>query len=215
MLSSFVSEFKHDTVQAMAEVAEWESANAAPAPDATEKWAEKLQQAILAGTVSITACLVLGMPLMPQGPLRPVTLPCCGFVVSHTGAQRLLAQRKCSFCLKSMAGDARIEVNDAVCATVAAEGQGVAPCVFQHSDVAIGEPIGQGGEATVVRGVFKRRDIAVKRVPLADTPGAAEMAGLRQVINASYIAGVASPHVCKLHGYCWAGSEVWCVTSGC
>lgn len=94
-----------------------------------------------------------------------------------------------------------------------AEKPGFAPRVFRASDVAIGCRLGSGGEGRVMTGKIIGTDVyvAVKQVPLPPpVTSSAEVAAVMHVVSASYLAGVASPYVCKLHGYCWTDSELWC-----
>ena len=174
-------------------------------------WAAAAMKAITAGHLKVTSCLVLGVPLMPEGPLRPVTLPCCGFVVSHAGAHQLLRQRQCHLCHVPLAADAEVVDNSAVALAVAAEERGVSPRLLKSGEVSVRERIGAGSQGTVYRGMWGDTEVAVKKVPLPAAAGAQEMACIKHVIAASQLAAVASPHVCKLHGYCWTDTELWCV----
>eukprot|EP00892_Ulva_mutabilis_P009465 jgi/Ulvmu1/6891/UM031_0097.1 len=178
-------------------------------------WATAVKNAISRGRLKVTSCLVLGVPLMPEGPLRPVTLPCCGFVVSQLGAQQLLQQRRCHLCHVPLAADSHVQPNDAVALAVAAEERGLSPRLLTSADVAVGEKIGAGSQGIVHRGRWGDVEVAVKRIPLQPAAGAQEMACVRHVVAASHLAAVASPHVCKLHGYCWTDSELWLVLELC
>lgn len=109
-----------------------------------QPWASATLKAISAGHLKVTSCLVIGAPLMPEGPLRPVTLPCCGFVVSDLGAQQLRSRGQCQLCHVPLAADAAVEENDAVARAVAAEERGLAPRLLRSAEVAVGEKIGAG-----------------------------------------------------------------------
>eukprot|EP00892_Ulva_mutabilis_P009462 jgi/Ulvmu1/6889/UM031_0095.1 len=184
-------------------------------PASSHQWAQALTGAIVNGRLSVTACLVLGVPLMPEGPLRPVTLPCCGFVVSHIAAQQMLQERRCRVCRWVMDPGAALEDNEAVAMVVAAETHGFAPRLLRSSQVTLGEGIGAGGEGTVQHGRLGDKPVAVKRVRLPEVTGAKEVASVKQVVAASYVAGITSPHVCKLHGHCWTDTELWLLMELC
>lgn len=146
---------------------------------------------------------------MPEGPLRPVTLPCCAFVVSHAGAQQLLERGQCQLCKCPLTASSQLADSESVGVAVAAEAHGFAPRIIRSEDVAVTGSIGSGGEGVVVKGTLHGRPVAVKQIPLPAAAGAKEMASAKQVVSTTYIAGVASPYVCKLLGYCWTETELW------
>ena len=163
------------------------------------------------GQLAVTSCLVLGVPLMPEGPLRPVTLPCCGFVVSQIAATSILEKQKCTVCHADISRGAAGEYNEAVARVVEAETYGFAPRLFRASEVEFGEPLGRGGEGTVHRGRVNGKQVAVKRVTMPSPAGVKEISSVKQVVATSYVAGLSSPYVCKLNGYCWTDTELWYV----
>lgn len=177
--------------------------------------AAAMKDAIASGRLQVTACLILGLPLTPDGPLRPITLPCCGLVVSHAGGQHSARLGRCQLCNVPLPPEcpARFRDNTAVAAAVAAEELGVAPPLLHCSDVEVdwAECIAAGGEGAVYRGRLHDRAVAVKVVSLS-TPArrARDVASVQNVVAASFLAAIASPHVCEVLGYCWNGSDLWC-----
>lgn len=202
-------------VQVIDQVIEAGHGSMLPESDKPEEWAAAIQQALISGKFVVLACIVLGMPLMPEGPLRPVTLPCCGVAVSHAGAGLLLRAGVCQVCKSPLAADAQLPTNEAVTAAVRAESNGFKPKVLQRGDVEIdvspGSKIGSGGEGKVVRGTLRGgRAVAVKQIPLPAVVEVKDSASVKQVVSASYIAGLSSPYMCTLYGYCWTDAELWC-----
>lgn len=200
-------------VQVIDQVIEAGHGSMLPKSDKPEEWAAAIQQALVSGKFAVLACIVLGMPLMPEGPLRPVTLPCCGVAVSHAGAGQLLRAGVCQVCKSRLAAHAQLPTNEAVTAAVQAESNGFKPKVLQRGDVAIGvspgSKIGSGGEGKVVRGTLRGgRAVAVKQIPLPAVVEVKDSASVKQVVSASYIAGLTSPYMCTLYGYCWTDAEL-------
>lgn len=179
----------------------------------TAALASSIRDAILTGKLALTACMVLGIPLMPSGPLRPVAMPCCGFTVSRAGAQHLADARRCQFCKTPLAADSTFADDTAVVQTILLEDRGFGPRTFQADDVDIGKMLGAGAEGTVFSGTVKGRPVAVKKVRLPVSVTGAVMARFKQMIAITYAAGIASQYVCRLHGYCWTDTELWCVSS--
>lgn len=185
------------------------------APPTNHGIALSIRDSILSGQLKLTGCMVLGVPIMPAGPLRPVSMPCCGFVVSYTGARQLVQKGRCQLCKKPIKEDALLEQSEHAVQTVLMEDRGFRPRLFHSTDVAFDDPpvsLGAGAEGSVVRGVLNGRHVAVKKMQLVGEFGPAEAEGFHQLICVSYIAGLSSRHVCKLLGYCSTDSELWCVT---
>eukprot|EP00892_Ulva_mutabilis_P009460 jgi/Ulvmu1/6887/UM031_0093.1 len=184
-----------------------------------EAMAAAMRDAIHRGRLQLSACLVLGVPLMSRGPLRPVTLSCCGLFVSHAGAQHCEAARKCALC--NTAQPPLWKDNEAVAAVVRAEESGLMhmPQLLEQREITLKEEIASGGEGTAYFGALWGLQVAVKRQKLGkQVTTAQEVAEVRQVVMASYLAGNASPHVCRMHGYCWTErdpKELWLVTELC
>ena len=184
-------------------------------PSNNKEWAEAMTHAIANGRLTITSCHVLGLPLMPEGPLRPVTLPCCGVVVSQMASSSILEKQICTVCYAKIIAGETVKDNEAVVRVVGAETLGFAPRLFQTSEVELGENLGSGGEGTVHEGRVNDKAIAVKRVKLPSPAGVKEVASFKQVVATSFVAGLSSPYVCNLHGYCWTDTELWCAASAC
>ena len=192
-------------------------------PITRDAMAKAMQQAICSGRLQISACLVLGVPLMKEGPLQPVMLPCCSLVVSRAGAEECFRGpnptcRLCNSCLLQYSID-DLPKHGAMELAVVAEEWGVYPRLLSTSDITFGREIGSGGEGVTFIGQLDRKHVAVKVVDLAaEVSKAKEIARVRQVVTASYLAGLASSHVCKLEGYCWtdtgtgpcADRQLWC-----
>lgn len=174
------------------------------------------------GQLKITSCVVLGMPLLLEGPMRPVTLPCCGFVVSFAGAQMLRAFGLCYSCSALMSATSVQHHGFKNSTAVHTEKLAVLPEVFKSDEVTIigSWQIHSRGDATLAYGSIQVQDrdghrrVAVKKVPLPGSSGVEDsvVAGVMHVVSTSYTAGVASPYVCQLRGYCWTDSEVWYAT---
>lgn len=173
-------------------------------------FAASIRESILAGKLSITSCMVLGIPLTPSGQLRPVTMPCCGFTASLAGAQQLADAGRCRFCKTPLPANATFDADPAVSQSILLEDRGYGPRVFTSDDVILGHKIGCGAEGTVYSGMLRARPIAVKRVRLPRVINAVETARLKEIIANTYAAGIASHNVCRLQGCCWTDSELWC-----
>jgi hypothetical protein len=104
----------------------------------------------------------------------------------------------------------QVKDDEAVAQVVAAEHHGLTPRVVMRSEVELGEQLGEGGEGRVVRGTFQGKQVAVKIISLKGSQGARDSASMKMVIATSYIAGIASDHVCKLLGVSWQPDELWC-----
>lgn len=177
--------------------------------------AVSIRESLLAGMLKLSGCMVLGVPIMPAGPLRPISLPCCRFIVSHAGAQQLVQKGRCRFCHKPLKKDAMLSESEHAAQTVRMEDRGFRPRLFRSEDVTLEDPpvsLGAGAEGTVFRGKLKGRPVAVKKIRLDGEFRREDAEGFHQLISVSYIAGLASRHVCKLHGYCWTDTELWCAT---
>lgn len=186
-----------------------------PATRSNEQWAAAIRDAILNGSIAMTSCPLLGLPLMREGPLRPVTLPCCGCFVAHAAAQQLILQRQCHLCRVPLRPDAVPQENGEVAMAVGAEGQGFEPRLFTPPEVAVGHLIGAGAEGTVDRGTAAGEEVAVRKIGLAGAAAATEMAGFRQAVFASYLAGIASPYMCGMRGYYRSHAELRCALRAC
>lgn len=191
-------------------------------PANTLSAAETRSATRMLGQLKITWCVVLGMPLLLEGPMRPVTLPCCGFVVSFAGAQTLRTSGHCYSCSTPMSATSAQHHGFKNSTAVHTEKLAFLPRVLKAGDVTIigSWQIHSRGEATLpygsiqVQGRGRHRRVAVKMVPLPGSSGVENsvVAGVMHVVSTSYAAGLASPYVCQLRGYCWTDSEVWCAT---
>lgn len=213
-------------LQAIEAVGELQEADDAARPQSScETLAGQIQTDILAGRLALQCCLVLGAPLtlhsLPyaDAPLRPVKLACCGFTVSAAGVRKLLGmpRRNCSFCNASLVKGAALQEDGLVAAAVAAESHGFAPRVFDSADMTVAAG-GAAGEvaagAPVCTGSVGGTRVALKRLQLSKAgAGPKERVGVRQAAAAPYLAGLASPYVCHLHGYCWTDSSLWCAVA--
>lgn len=177
--------------------------------------AAAIKQAVENGSLQFTCCLVKHVPFMLEGPLRPVTLPCCGFTVSFAGSQDLIAAGKCSFCNAPLAkGDSFVD-DDKAARVVAAEGHGYSPQEIQSSEVELGAELGRGTEGLVVKGTYRGKAVAVKKIFLPGSSGVRAIASVKAIIATTYMASIASEHVCRLVGVCWTEEELWCALHCC
>ena len=196
-----------------------------PGPITRDDMTKAMQQAICSGRLQISACLILGVPLMKEGPLRPVMLPCCRLAVSRAGAEECFRgpSPTCQLCnsrlLQNSIGE--FAEHGAMELALLAEEQGVLPRLISTSDITFGQQIGSGSasEGTTFIGHLDKKPVAVKVVKLAaEGSNTKEIARLRQALTASYLAGLESSHVCKVEGYCWtdtragpcADRQLWC-----
>lgn len=190
---------------------------AAP-PDSNEAWAAAIHAAALEGRLPISACLVLGVPLMREGPLRPVTLPCCHLAVSRAGAQRLMDKRWCQMCKSPWPTGGELRDNEPMTMAVALEASGFLPRIFRQAEVTIhpdadtnrNNPSGREGDGKEVKGTVQGGVVAVKQIPLPTHAERVGMVGVKQVIASAFAAALRSLYVRRVHGYCLAGSEIWC-----
>lgn len=185
-------------------------------PSSSKEWAKALTSAIESGRVALTSCLVLGVPLMPDGPLRPVTLPCCGSVVSQIAASSILEEMTCTLCKAGICAGAAVLVNEAMSRAVAAQTSGFVPRMFQTSEVELGQILCSTVVGDVHEGQVNENTIAVKKFMLpvlaaVDPRYISNISHIEQVIAASYFAGQSSLYVCSMHGYCWTDKEMWYV----
>jgi hypothetical protein len=170
--------------------------------------AEAIQAAIQTGTLHLTCCLVKQLPLMPQGELRPVKLPCCGLTVSHAGALQLSERRTCCFCFNSLAAKEFAEDRE-VAWVVAAERDGLIAPQISPDKITVGREIGRGGEGSVFEATYKGKTVAVKKLFIGRNVRAADTVSMQNVLATAYLAGIANEHVCKLYGFCKTDNELW------
>lgn len=172
--------------------------------------ANGIKEAVNNGSLRFTCCLVKHVPFMLEGPLRPVTLSCCNFTVSYAGAQDLIAAGRCHFCKARLKADTKLLEDEAVARIIAAERHGYTPRVVKSGEVVVGDRIGAGGDGKVFRATFRGRPVALKVIQLKEDAAVRDCNSLKNVIATTYMAGIASEHICKLHGVCWKQSELWC-----
>ena len=180
-----------------------------------------MQRAICTGRLHISACLVLGVPLMRQGPLRPVTLPCCSLAVSRAGAEECFRRpnptcRLCNSSLSQYSVD-ELPTHRAMELAVTAEERGALPCLLSTTDFMRGPEDESGSEPNSCTGRLDGKHVTVQGVWLSvETSTEKDIAEVQQVAAASYLAGLASPHVRRLEGYHWTGpglcpeGHLWC-----
>ena len=60
----------------------------------------------------------------------------------------------------------------------------------------------------------KKREVAVKVVPVPEGVQRKDVGALEQVVATTYLASH-SPHVCKMHGVSWSDTDSWCVAQLC
>lgn len=183
----------------------------------------QIQTEILAGRLALQCCLILGAPLtlhaLPDvdAPLRPIKLTCCGFTVSAGGVWKLLSRpwRKCQFCNASLVKGGALQEDRLTAAAVAAESHGFAPRVFASADVTVAAGSAADDEEACgtanFGGTVGWTQVALTRLPLSKAEaGPMERVGVRQAAAPPYLAGLASPFVRKLYGYCWKDASLWC-----
>lgn len=181
-----------------------------PSGTSPKTLAQEIRACILQEEVTMMACMVHGVPLMPAGPLRPVKLPCCLFIVSSSGAQKVVQSKRCPFCKASLHPAAVAEGDESLANAVFMEIRGFQPQAFKAEHVKVGRRMGSGEEGSVFEGRLKGRPVAVKKVRLPTRRSAEQWAILLQAISVQYSAGLTSTHICKLYGYCRTDSELWC-----
>ena len=171
------------------------------------------------GGIQLFECTVKGLPFQSEGSLRPVSLPCCGFVVSRAGAMQVLHEdNKCPMCKKRLDHSLESQVKDApemVKRAVQAEQMGRGPHRINENDVQIlyDEKLGAGHEGIVYRGTFEQQEVAVKCMLLPDLEWRA-LNSIRHILGVSHLAGTFSRNICQMKGYFISKKELGCASVG-
>ena len=176
--------------------------------------AEHIRNAILRGGINLFACCILGLPLCTSGLLQPVSLPCCGVVVSHCGAQRLLQSGHCQLCKRPLTSEMQvIEASKIVIRAIDAERKGAGARFLDMTQVETpgDRRLGSGGEGVVYDGMFEGQAVAVKKMELHSMDWR-KMNSIRHVLCVSHFAANFSRNICRMKGYCASVDELWCVS---
>ena len=168
--------------------------------------ARRIRTAVCEGGVHLFACTVKGLQFQSEGSLRPVSLPCCGFVVSDAGAKQVLrVDEKCPMCKTRLHRRQEREVREApemVKRAIQAEHMGQGPNRVNKTDVQLftDDMLGRGGEAVVYKGIFEGEEVAVKCMSLPSLEWRA-LNSVRHVLGVSHVAGTFSRNICQMKGY--------------
>ena len=169
----------------------------------------------MSGGLRLFACWIVGLPLRTAGQLQPVSLPCCGVVVSYIGAKQLLTmetEKYCPLCKTPLCSQSQVmKADEMVIRAIQAEDQGVGARRLDQSQVRIGEILAHGGQGIVYHGQFEGEEVAVKTMNLPSKDWR-EMDSVRHVLCVSHFAATFSRNICQMKGYFVAENKLWCVS---
>ena len=170
--------------------------------------------AVRMGRIRLTCCFVKFLPFSTTGELEPVLLP-CGCTMSRAAARVAVKSGACQLCNDDVSNDTLCYVDRAVLRVVQAERWGISVPEIPRSRLTLANLLGQGAQGSVYKAVLvaesggRKRDVAVKVVPVPPEVEAQDVGSLEQVVATTYLAGH-SPHICTMIGASREQDNVWC-----